>query len=171
MDYYSIIAAIPEDWRLRLRNYNTNEPMQSWDLYLDLCETDHFSQQAYWAFVNKISFDNKPTKLRWEMELNCRFEIEEWENLCTRMKHITGITNFRLFQYKILQKALVTNIKLNIYKIKDSTSCTFCSQHPESLIHLFWECELVQNLWVQLIKFLKENLNEIELHLMQKIHS
>ena len=31
--------------------------------------------------------------------------------------------------------------------MKDSKLCTFCNIEPESLVHLFVECEHVENVW------------------------
>ena len=69
------------------------------------------------------------------------------------MKYITNAfeytndTTLRCFQYRISHRILATNGYLFKIKIKDSKLCTFCNIEPESSIHLFVECEHVENVW------------------------
>ena len=49
-------------------------------------------------------------------------------------------------------------------KITHSTLCDLCSCYIESIIHLVWECPLIQGVWMSLKSFLQENgINIIEL--------
>ena len=68
---------------------------------------------------------------------------------------VTICTKLRLFQYRLMQRIIPTNIKLKIWKIKESNRCTFCESFPESIQHLFWECEPVKKLWNALVKWFK----------------
>ena len=43
-----------------------------------------------------------------------------------------------------------TNKELFKYNIVSSTLCDFCGQYPESVRHVFWECEYAQTLWTHL---------------------
>ena len=56
-------------------------------------------------------------------------------------------TDIQWFQYRILHRILATNLFL--YKIKyiNSDKCSFCKLEPESMEHLFYECQLVQEFW------------------------
>ena len=50
----------------------------------------------------------------------------------------------KLFQYRIKDLILTTNklaYKIGIYP---SPSCTFCEAEDESILHLLWECEAIQ---------------------------
>jgi len=49
-------------------------------------------------------------------------------------------------------------------KITHSTLCDLCSCYIESIIHLVWECPLIQDVWMSLKSFIQENgINIIEL--------
>ena len=69
-------------------------------------------------------------------------------------------TKTREFQYKILNRYLVTNVLLNKIGIKFSTACTLCGDADESLEHLFTPCPNVLKFWTDLIAWLK-NINVI----------
>ena len=51
---------------------------------------------------------------------------------------------------------LAKNEYLFKLKLKDSKLCTFCNIEPGSLIHLFVECEHVENVWNMLKSWISE---------------
>jgi hypothetical protein len=55
-------------------------------------------------------------------------------------------TKYQWFQYRINQNILATNRILYKMKIVESPICTFCKDKEESLVHVLWECEKVQEL-------------------------
>ena len=57
------------------------------------------------------------------------------------------------FQYKILNNVLYLNKKL--FKFRKSTSplCPFCKLSDETVLHLFYECNIILNLWNELDLF------------------
>ena len=51
------------------------------------------------------------------------------------------------FQYRFLHRILPTNLFLAKIGIKQDPQCSFCSNVPENLIHLFWHCPKVIKFW------------------------
>ena len=82
-----------------------------------------------------------------------RIQIEDNDqNLLTKVleHHEYGRsldTKLRFFQYKLQLKRLNTNIDLSKWKEDQTDRCTYCQTHPETIIHLFWECEVIKSLW------------------------
>ena len=66
------------------------------------------------------------------------------------------MAKFRSFQYRVLQRALVTNIELKKWQIKESDLCTNCGEFRETISHLLVECEYSKELWDK-VKELVEN--------------
>ena len=61
---------------------------------------------------------------------------------------ITYVMKLRSFQYRLLMRAITTNIHLERWKIRDSSTCSFCdNDEKETIHHLFWDCDIVANLW------------------------
>ena len=56
-------------------------------------------------------------------------------------------TKFQCFQYKILHRILPTNNFLFRIGYKDSSKCTFCYIHEETIEHLLFYCRHVNKLW------------------------
>ena len=56
----------------------------------------------------------------------------------------------RIFQYKILNNILYLNKMLFKFGLKETSQCSFCKLKDETVIHLFVECSIVNNLWNKL---------------------
>ena len=73
--------------------------------------------------------------------------------LLREIKHVyvcTNIVKLRSFQYRLLNRALVTNIQLKKWKIRGDDRCTFCNIYQETYVHLFYECIIVNHIWQQI---------------------
>ena len=67
-------------------------------------------------------------------------------------------TKLQSFQYEILRKTLVTNTFLHLCKIKDTSDCHFCKNAPETIEHLFFDCEVIKNFWKDVTDLMPEQL-------------
>ena len=97
--------------------------------------------------------------VKWEKELDIPENIENHGfimNYTAYAFQYTKDTTLRWFQYRISHRILATNEYLFKLKLKDSKVCTFCNIEPESLIHLFVECEHVENVWNMLKSWISE---------------
>ena len=77
-------------------------------------------------------------------------------------------TTLTWFQYRLIHRIIATN--KFIYKIHyvKSNTCTFCSTEPETLQHLFYDCQIVKNLWeeVQIWIIMETGINlQLEKHI------
>ena len=64
----------------------------------------------------------------------------------------------RSFQYKLVNRILVTNRQLKMYKIKDTDLCEFCNMEIETYKHLFHECVYEKIIWFRIQNLLYPNL-------------
>ena len=67
-------------------------------------------------------------------------------------------TQLRSFYLKMFHQAICTNQFLHKIGRNDSPYCYFCKKFPETLFHLFCECEKVTPLWDDL-RFLINNIS------------
>ena len=70
---------------------------------------------------------------------------------------VTNINKYRSFQYRLLQRALTTNIRLYAYGMVDSKSCYFCKENDETIVHLLIFCRKVQPFWIAVEEFMYEH--------------
>lgn len=87
---------------------------------------------------------NSKNKQKWEEDLN---EELDWKSIYILPAKCSNNTKIHWFQYRIIHRILATNDLLYKYKIKQDNLCSFCKTSRETLIHLFWDCEIVQEFW------------------------
>jgi hypothetical protein len=75
------------------------------------------------------------------------FNSKEWEKYYIVPFICVKDTTLIWFQYRIIHQILTTNTFL--YKIKyiETNECTFCKNSPETLAHLFYNCNKVKDMW------------------------
>ena len=66
-----------------------------------------------------------------------------------------------MVKYRLVQRILSTNTLLVKIKIQQDDKCSFCNSVPETLIHLFWSCPLIQTFWQSLQELLRKECNHI----------
>ena len=68
---------------------------------------------------------------------------------------MTNVAKYCSFQYRLLHYAIVTNVNLQQWGLKESNLCYFCGTHPEMIEHLLFRCEKVQAFWQEVFKWLE----------------
>lgn len=76
-------------------------------------------------------------------------------------------TKSREFQYKLLNRCLVTNAFLFKVGFATTRACSFCGDMDESLEHLITSCHYSNNFWAEVIKWFDKQGIEIA-HLSDK---
>ena len=144
MEYNSIKSAIT---RVRKETAmlisNRSHPMV-WDII----EMESVSKFVYETILEK---NNNQTVWKWSAS-----DPDCVSKHFINARKVTNITKYRSFQYRLLHKAIVTNVHLYKWKLRSSPECEFCELFNKTLEHLFFQCEKVQNLWKEVEKFAKE---------------
>ena len=145
-EYFGLMQAIPQKWKAIIKNgenigyitpYTKLQNQQSAvkTVYSDLIDSNNLMATA----INK-----------WKKEQYQYDSTITSENLTKAIANIYKITNstkLRSFQYRFLQKALVTNAHLTRYKIKPNNWCSLCEISKETIFHLFFDCVIVKTFW------------------------
>ena len=87
---------------------------------------------------------------KWQEELAISIEYGDFLALFQRIYSITNIAKYRSFQYRLLARGITTNVHMNKWQVIENNLCSFCGLYPELYSHLFFNCEKVQRLWVEL---------------------
>ena len=87
--------------------------------------------------------------VKWRQDLGTDFceSIINYGNLHKEVYKVTNVPKLRSFQYRLLQRALVTNIHLYKWKMREDDLCSFCKLEAETIQHLFVMCPIVNSLW------------------------
>ena len=90
--------------------------------------------------------ENPTAWTKW-MNLVDTSEPNFWTNVYKVCFKSVQDNKFIWFQYRIINNILDTNNYLNKVKIQDYNTCHLCSASPETVNHLFAECDKALELW------------------------
>jgi hypothetical protein len=102
--------------------------------------------------VNKTGGLQKPKIIKYGVD------DENWEKIYGLAFLTVKDTKTRVFQYLILNNALVTNYWLNKWNIRNEF-CTFCNKEIEDELHLFCTCDFVKDVINNIMRWAAEELN------------
>ena len=103
---------------------------------------------AYKILVSKKQ--KRPITAQTKWIADCTLETQEiidWKTVYRTPFLCTKMTKIIVFQFKLLHRRLATNSFLTKINLKDNEQCTFCQNDKETLIHLFWTCEISTLFW------------------------
>ena len=112
-----------------------------------LLSSSNFCKEAYKLIVKGITSAPDKSQSKWIADCKNYENLINWEKSYILPFYCTKETKLQTFQFKLLHRKIATNDYLYKIGISLTDICTFCEQNTESLIHLFWDCELVQTFW------------------------
>ena len=145
VEYYSIISAIPQSWKEKIIGKDKLDNITH-PLVEKIRSEQKLCKYFYKMLIEK--FRELPLNIqnRWGNDLNVK--IENW-NLVHKLPFVvTHNSKLQNFQYKLVHRIVSCNSFLYKCGLKETELCTFCSETKESLYHIFWGCNLVQNFWM-----------------------
>ena len=98
------------------------------------------------------------SEIKW-FQNGINFSRKEWEAVYMLPFKTTAETKLQWFHFQMLHRLSATNYYLNKCAIKDSPLCSYCNQLPETIDHLFSECFLIKELWIEIENWLKSTLD------------
>ena len=152
--YNSLKTSIPSDWKTFFQNNHKLTYMPIAPHIYDRTQTEFcnsFSKRVYkYLGGDMLEIHNKYITWRQDLGSDYNEALYDFTRAHKAIYKLTNVPKFRSFQYRLLQRGLVTNIQLSKWGIKEDDLCSFCQQGRETYTHLFWECELVRKIWEQI---------------------
>ena len=78
---------------------------------------------------------------------NIVMNTQDWKKYYTLPFKCSKSTDIQWFQFRILHRIIGTNYFLYKIKYTNTDRCTFCKIEPETLEHLFYDCQIVREFW------------------------
>ena len=160
MRFNSLKCAIPKEWKDFFIACSEMEyfplPPHNYDTLVSDMITG-WSRRVYKFLQDDVILvHNKYLKWSQELGVDLVESIVDYGKEHSALYRVTNITKYRSFQYRLLQRGLVTNVQLCRWKIIESELCSFCRMCTESLVHLFCRCPKVQLLWQKVFSYSEE---------------
>ena len=99
-------------------------------------------------------------KKKWSKDLSLPDDYN-WREIFKHLTLYTKDTSLFWFQYRIAHRILGVNKYLYFSKITDSQTCALCKLEPETLLHLFFECTKVKQIWLDLEHWIEEKSGKV----------
>ena len=152
LNYLTMEKAIPREWNRLLKISN---PARKTLTKLLKNKIPSCSAQAFRIFEQRNKNPSHYCRYKWEQELQNEILDTVWSKIIINIDKLTLSSNLRAFQYRLVNRAIVTNIHLYKWKIKTSENCDFCANDREKYTHLFYDCPVVQKkIWLPMRKWL-----------------
>ena len=155
MEFNQLVVALPAKWRTFFRNNHPSSYMpitlSKYDIEL---HSKNLSNKVYKFLVDQ-PFVCIEKQQKWKDEFECEFTFDQFTASCNNINKVTNIVKYRSFQYRLIQRSIITNTRLYQWKISESKNCTFCNDREETVKHLFFECDIVQDLWRKVIMYIE----------------
>ena len=156
MQANQLVSAIPAILKKEFKNEQKNvsqlDAVSTNKIYKQLCTDDTILRKKHTAWMEELGFSFEYKKL-----------IEGIKDIYT----VTNVPKLRSFQYRLLNRAIITNIHLKHWKMRENDKCSFCNLDRESYSHLFVKCDKVAEIWTEVERFmskLKPNTVEETIH-------
>ena len=159
--FNALKTAIPKEWKEYFCSWKESQfsplPPHNYDMCVN--NTIKGLSKRVYQFLSDDIMLVHGKYMKWRQDIDSDFCEGLWDfrRMFIDVYRVTNVPKYRSFQYRLLQRALVTNVELKKWGIVESDRCTFCELERETLKHLLFECKYVQSLWTQLVEFLQQN--------------
>ena len=155
LERYGVCSSIPNKWKRTVKGYLSNNSDSS---VLTCNVLSGIEVDGKVVSVRKVSAKtvyqmlvkrklSKPTS---QIFFTKKFDISNqntWRSVYLFSVLASIESKIRMFQYKILNNVLYLNQRLSDMNIVGSSLCSQCKREPETISHLFLNCNFSQQLW------------------------
>ena len=106
------------------------------------------TKDFYWIYNNYNCNLNSSNKIVLSLQYN--IPKDEWPHIFTLPARCTIDQKLREFQYRVIHNMLWLNNKLFKIGKVEYPHCLYCKKYDENRIHLFYTCEHVRKLWIDI---------------------
>ena len=151
LDYQGLIESLPLEWKRGERNKKEPDPIIHPSIQQILSQR-RGCKHMYITLLQKSScgFTNI-WEGAWEREMG----YIDWKEVYMLNRRTSASIKYKVFQYKILTRIVVTNRLLQSMGLTSSYMCNRCNSHVDTVVHRFWACPIVQLFWTSVDAFLR----------------
>ena len=155
---YSIVAARPKVWRECIMAIDDTEEDTHLNVFNKIKKSPKPVGIIYKCYVNNKNDQPYDRVDKWISDLATNIDDIEWYSIINESYRCTKSVYVRSFIYRFAMRDIFPNKRLFVMKLVDSPLCKKCKTSDDNIIHMFWECETVQQIWKDLLSWLKDTL-------------
>ena len=152
---------MPKSWKSASGTQTVSAPPLV--IYEELIKRNNVSSWAYKRLTYRPErLDAK--RIKWNSELKIHLSLEEYVQCIAHIDVLTIVPKLRSFQYRMVQRSLVTNVHLCQWGLRSNDLCSFCHSQREDINHLFVFCDKVKEIWLQVEEHMSERFGSREIN-------
>ena len=140
--------------------YMISQSLMKYNVDLNLIKIEQPSRPAFlnlinlsekgcskWTKIMKNRYVTENTRRmegKWNEKLGNILGIEYWNNCYRLTKSIDFNNRLKWFHYQVVRGCLKTNSIVSKFNHNVTEQCTFCNRGRETILHLFWECDVTK---------------------------
>ena len=102
-------------------------------------------RKRYGSHILELKWMDEVTKFHWTIDYDPK-----------SIYTITNSVKLRSFQFRLIHKAIVLNSHLFRWGLREDNLCSFCNASKETITHLFYDCNIIKEIWQSLAHWLSE---------------
>ena len=171
LNYYTMRSALNHCIKLNKEGHLFTFARPHCPFHIKLMYTPQKGSKIFYKAIQNFKYVNPPKcEAYWNSYTNTPLQYETWSKIYKICFQGISDNSIKWFQYKILFNILGTREYLWRTKIINDNQCSLCGDQPETIKHLFAECEKTVELWTALTQWIKNSINfNIELTNQLKI--
>ena len=146
LQYYSLLSAIPQEWKTMLKQ----ECFLRSTEYVPLA-IEKLTCKIIYNTLLKHQHHPPPTAEKRLIEYG--FIFQERQKVYSLPFRVTNEVKLSVFQYKIVHNILYTNKILHKMKKKKQPDCPYCHGIDQTPLHLFVKCSIAKSFWNKFTKW------------------
>ena len=151
MRFHALVCAIPSEWREECRaELSPNAELQTcFDVVI---QKQKVSRYVYCSLQEQV-WTQRNVVTRWSIDLDQEISGDNLMKACRDIYTNTNIPRLRSFQLRFIHRAIVLNCHLFRWNMRDNNLCSMCHQEKETILHLFFQCEKVYQMWEGIARY------------------
>ena len=145
--YHALVSSIPQFWKYCLRTENLIDNSVHKYQYIKDC-----AKISAWVYKDLIAIDQVLYKIAaiWHRKIGCTKNINNIRRYFKAIKVLSTRTKLRNFQFRLLHNKVFCNNILVHWRKSESNICNLCHVGKQTIIHLMFECDKVNAIWMRL---------------------
>ena len=162
LEYHRVTMNIKEYLKkLKVTNLNMIHQKPIYHAHIRLLQSSNKGTRDFYNILcsSKYKVETPIVYSFWEQALKLKLSGEMWKHIYRVCFNSIKDNTIIWLQYRILNRILGTNEYLYKIKKQENSLCSICKHFPETILHLFTECDKVKQFWSSLELVVKMKLN------------